>query len=128
MIEDCDRLNMRQKKGDSTTHLLSKRGKFNFDQIKKSCGCVLGRCSCKANKGKRLGKLRFTRKDVIDIPDTIENFLKIISFVHVETEKDVNMLVEYRIGTSPLFDILKEERVPLYGAESQDGKIKLIRI
>ena len=47
MIEDCERLNMIQSKGDSSTHLLSKKGRENFSGIKKSCGCTLGeKCKC----------------------------------------------------------------------------------
>ena len=42
MIEDCERLNMMQGKGDSSTHLLSKRGGKNFSGIKKdSVGQIL---------------------------------------------------------------------------------------
>ena len=54
MIEDCDRLNMRQKKGDSTTHILSDKGRKNFSEIKKACGHVLGeKCNCVRDDGKR---------------------------------------------------------------------------
>ena len=59
MIEDCDRLNMRQKKGDSTTHILSDKGRKNFSEIKKWCGHVLGeKCNCKSTGGIDYGKAR----------------------------------------------------------------------
>ena len=46
MVEDCERLNMMQSKGDSSVHLLSLTGKENFSKIKKLCGCSMGeRCS-----------------------------------------------------------------------------------
>ena len=43
---------MRQKKGDSTTHILSDKGRKNFSEIKKACGHVLGeKCNCKSIGG-----------------------------------------------------------------------------